>query len=92
MAQIHTTHPMATKAGIALGVLAATFVALAAHTGPSTTAASDRETGTVKWVTAASDRETGTVKPSSDRENGTVKAVAASAKSAGDKKVEVIKG
>ncbi|MFE3069983.1 hypothetical protein [Streptomyces sp. NPDC059247] len=77
MAQTHIAHSTTTKVGIALGVLAAAFAALALH--PTTTPqASDRETGTVKQVTAA------------DRETGTVKWVT-TAKTAGDKKVEVIK-
>ncbi|MET9346798.1 hypothetical protein [Streptomyces termitum] len=57
----------ATRAGVLLAVLAAAAAALGTLlSAPSTTTdASDRETGTVKWVTEA--------------------------KSAGDKKVEVIK-
>ncbi|MER8233561.1 hypothetical protein [Streptomyces sp. NPDC094049] len=90
MAQAHIAHSTTTKVGIALGVLAAAFAALALH---STTApqASDRQTGTVKPAVAA-DRENGTVKPAlaADREIGTVKWVT-TAKTAGDKKVEVIK-
>ncbi|MER5963325.1 hypothetical protein [Streptomyces sp. NPDC002057] len=63
MALTHLTPT--TRTGLALGALAATLAALAVHTTTATTTASDRETGTVKWVTAA--------------------------KSAGEKKVEVIK-
>ncbi|MFI8252758.1 hypothetical protein [Streptomyces filamentosus] len=64
-----TTASPATRTRLALALLAtATAAALAAlltTPAPASTTASDRETGTVKWVT--------------------------SAKSAGDKKVEVIK-
>ncbi|MEW1694853.1 hypothetical protein ACIQCR_04220 [Streptomyces sp. NPDC093249] len=77
MAQAHIAHSTTTKVGIALGVLAAAFAALALHS-TSTPQASDRQTGTVKPAVA------------SDRETGTVKWVT-TAKTAGDKKVEVIK-
>ncbi|MEF9882692.1 hypothetical protein [Streptomyces sp. P9-A4] len=54
MAQAHTARTTTTtKAGIALGILAAALVAVAGHATTGATTASDRETGTVKWVTVA---------------------------------------
>ncbi|MFC8170818.1 hypothetical protein ACFUJ0_18080 [Streptomyces sp. NPDC057242] len=56
MAQARAAHPTtttATRAGIALGVLAAALVALAGHGAVGAATASDRETGTVKWVVEA---------------------------------------
>ncbi|MCM1946813.1 hypothetical protein NC315_15745 [Streptomyces sp. G2] len=60
-----TTHPRTRLALTLLATTAAALVTLLASPTTTTTDASDRETGTVKWVTEA--------------------------KSAGDKKVEVIK-
>ncbi|MFD6074121.1 hypothetical protein ACFWG5_00925 [Streptomyces hydrogenans] len=60
-----TTHPRTRLALTLLATTAAALVTLLTSPTTTTTDASDRETGTVKWVTEA--------------------------KSAGDKKVEVIK-
>ncbi|MFB7581550.1 hypothetical protein ACFWR4_03470 [Streptomyces hydrogenans] len=60
-----TAHPRTRLALTLLATTAAALVTLLASPTTTTTDASDRETGTVKWVTEA--------------------------KSAGDKKVEVIK-